>query len=36
VGEDDSRDVLVGELGGLQLGRAEDTVAKVATGGNSN
>lgn len=36
VGEDDSRDVLVRDLGMLELGGTEDTVSKLATGGNGN
>jgi hypothetical protein len=36
VGEDDGWDVLVGELGGLQLRRAKDAVAELATRCNSN
>lgn len=36
VGENNGRDVLIGKLGGLQLGRAEKAVAKLTTGGNSN
>jgi hypothetical protein len=36
VGEDDSRDVLIRDLGVLELGRTKDTIAKLATGGNGN
>ena len=36
VREDDCRNVLVGDLGVFQLGRAEEAAAELATGSNGN
>lgn len=36
VGEDDGGDVVIVELGGLELGRAKEAAAQMTTSGNGN